>query len=135
MRALPRRSHDRALEIIGKGKTKVAYALDERVVLKVGPPDRIAKQARRLRRLERHGIPVARVILSGDGWLIQERCELLDVRDEVTDHLGDVALARGFFVHDLHRRNIGWLRGQWVILDCGALGRRRTKRGLAPVQA
>lgn len=112
------------IPIIGRGKTKTVYALCAEAVLKVGPPDRIAKQARRLRRLDRHGVPVAHVILSGEGWLIQERCELPDVPDGVVDQLYKFAISRGFSPHDLHCKNVGWLRNQWVILDCGALGKK-----------
>ena len=115
------------LEILGKGKTKTAYALDKRdksLVLKVGPGDRIIQQARRLRRLERHGVPVARVVLFGQGWLVQERCDLVGAPDWVVDQMHELAIAKGLFPHDLHDKNVGLLRGNWVILDCGALGKR-----------
>lgn len=109
------------LAVIGVGKTKTCYALDVERVLKIGPPDRVAKQARRLRRLARSGVPVARVILSGDGWLVQERCDMRTVPDTVVAELRATARAAGYRVHDLHAKNVGWLRSRWVILDCGAL--------------
>ena len=113
------------MKLIGKGKTKRAYALDETRVYKTGPSGRIAKQARRLRRLDRHGVPVAKVLDVGDGWLVQERCDCSSPAPACeVDALQKRARKAGFFVHDLHEKNVGLLHGRWVIIDCGALGKR-----------
>lgn len=113
------------MKLIGKGKTKRAYAIDDTRVYKTGPADRVAKQARRLRRLARHGVPVAKVLDSGKGWLVQERCDCsVPAPAWVADALQKLERKAGFHVHDLHERNVGLLCGEWVILDCGALGKR-----------
>ena len=121
------------LPMIGRGKTKTVYALDAYTVLKVGPADRIAKQARRLRRLHRLGVPVARVLCERYGWLVQEQCEGSLAEVSADEQALVIAAFRavlpGMRIGDLRPRNVMWhiARDEWVIVDCGAI--RPAKEG------